>query len=172
MPPIEMLELGSCAALTRCLAGRGTGGADLGTIEAAVYCEPPVLASGAGVAAAAAVVAAALDVDGPSAHGAYLFLSVDGGWCPADELLPPTWDHGGYCETRFDTNWQAAAGQQDAELAVSAERICHLPLDQEELAAGESDVALIECRRTTHRLDGDRLILLSELDSDGPCDMR
>lgn len=178
--PIANVDSGSCAALTRCLAGRDTGEFGPGRIEAAVACEAPVFApspdpesdAGAVGGLRAAAVAAPLEVDGPPAHGAWLFVTANGGWCPADELAAPTWNHGGYCEMRFDMSWQTADGDGGPLLVTSAERTCHIALDQQELAAGESDVALVECRRTTHRFDNGALVRVSQIDSDGSCEMR
>ena len=53
-----------------------------------------------------------------------------------------------------------------------SERICHMPLDQEEIAAGESDIAMSECRRTQYGLAGNLVTIISQFDTEGPCQSR
>ena len=117
----------------------------------------------------AAAVATRLDVDGPPSHGAYLFAHFDEGWCPVDVLLEPAWNHGGYCETQFLLRWERARTESQVELNVLSERICRMPLDQEEIAAGESDIAMSECWHVRYGLTGNVLTKQSAFESEKPC---
>ena len=168
LPPLQDLSAEACAMLRSCLEGRQFGDQ---LIEQVIDCDTPVLsaASGQGMAAA---VAAQLQVDGPPSYGAYLFIHLQQGWCPADILLEPAWDHGGYCESQHAFRWEAGATDSGAELHVVSERICHMPLDQEEIAAGESDIAMSECRRTQYGLAGNLVTIISQFDTEGPCQSR
>jgi hypothetical protein len=134
------LESGACAYLRFALPGKRIGQM---RILKVVDCDAPVFSAPTSVGYAAAV-AANLEVDGPPAHGAFLFVQNKDGWRLTDDLLEPEWTHGGYCKPQFSLRW--GGDKSTSTLTVMAERICYLPLDNEEAAAGESSVASSECR--------------------------
>ncbi len=166
--PFEEIEAGACVGLRNCLEGRKFGDQ---TVEQVVMCAAPVVSAASRFGPVAAV-ATELAVDGPPSHAAYLFAKFPGGWCPVDQLLEPAWNHGGYCETRFQFKWEAGSTADEATLSVRSERICHRPLDQAEIAAGESDIAMSECRQARYRAGKKELQKLSESSSEGPCPAR
>jgi hypothetical protein len=161
--PVADLGPQACAQLRECLAGRKVGDEIISKIEA---CEASVLPSDAHTHSAAAVPVR-IQVDGPPSHAAYLFVHVPGGWCAADQLLPPAWTHGGYCETRIAFGEPGA--EPDGVLSVTSERVCRMPLDQREIAARQSDVASSECRRASYRLVSSGIEKVSQSDSQGAC---
>lgn len=136
----------ACDQLRACLAGRAAG--DAATIEL-IGCEPPAspvpAPTGTGAVLAVETMAVESESDGPPDHAVYLLVQDDRGWCPAAELLGPVWQHGGHCETSIDLQWAAAATELGTSLTVRAERLCHMPLDQSEFEAGESDVVEHAC---------------------------
>jgi len=134
-------------------------------------CDTPVLSEASQLGMAAAV-ATRLDVNGPPSHGAYLFVNLHGDWCPADVLLAPIWNHGGYCESNYELRWEPERTDSGAELHVVAERICYMPLDQAEIAAGESDIAMSECQHIRYRITGNLLTKISEFEADSRCNTR
>jgi hypothetical protein len=166
--PFEEVETGACASLRKCLEGRKLGDQN---VEQVVMCAAPEVSAASRFGPVAAV-AAELAVDGPPSHAAYLFAKFPGGWCPVDQLLEPTWNHGGYCETRFQFKWETGSSAEEATLSVRSERICRRPLDQAEIAAGESDIAMSECRQARYRTGQKELLKLSESSSEGPCPAR
>lgn len=168
VPPLRDIATGVCAYLRSCIEGRKFGDV---LVEKVEDCEPPVIAAAHEFGSVAAV-AARLAVDGPPSHGAYLFVHFKNGWCPADQLLEPVWNHGGYCEAQFRFRWKAGTTANEILLLVMSERICHMPLDQDEIAAGESDVAMSECLNARYRVVENGLRKLSETASDGPCPFR
>ena len=160
MVPIRDFPADACAHLRGCIEGRKLGEETVVRVEA---CEAPVLSSASDPGTLAAV-AARLEVDGPPSHGAYLFVRLPEGWCAADQLLVPAWTHGGYCKAQFGFEWEGAGA--DAILAVSSGRVCHMPLDQKEIAGAQSDVASVECRVARYRVARDKIEKLSESRSD------
>jgi hypothetical protein len=140
----------SCAILRKALEGRTIGG---DRIHQVVGCDLPVVIERPARPGGAAALAADLDVGGPPSHAAYLLVNHAQGWCLADHILETSWTHGGYCEAAFKLSWAPAEPAAPAVLDVIAQRICHRPLDQQEVRAGESDEAFRECRRLTFRDD-------------------
>jgi hypothetical protein len=165
VPPMRDISSGSCAQLQNCIEGRKFSDV---LVEKVEDCDPPVIAQG-DKSIAVAAVAVQLAVDGPPSHAAYLFVNIDNNWCPADQLLDPVWNHGGYCETQFQFQWETGASGDEMLLIVMSERICHMPLDQDEIAAGESDVAMNECVNVRYRVTDNRLERLAETASEAPC---
>ena len=162
--PIENLMDGGCAQLRRTIEGRQVGDE---LIKRIVTCETPVIADASEFAAAA--MAATLEIEGPSSHGAFLFVRFQNTWRVTDHLLEPAWTHGGYCRTRFKMDWDLKGAKSELILETQSERICHMPLDQKEMSAGESDIATSECHQARYRFAEGRLRKLSESDTDGPC---
>jgi hypothetical protein len=168
LPSFENLEAEACDHLRRHLDGRQIGDQ---MIQRVVFCEPPVVSAPSQVGTAAAV-AVQLDVDGPPSHGAFLFVRFDKGWRLVGQLLEPAWTHGGYCKSKFQLRWKQKSGKLDSVLDTLSERICHMPLDREEIAAGENDIATSECRRARYGLIDNRLRKTSEAEFEGPCRFR
>lgn len=166
LPPMSDPSSEACAHLRRCVEGRVLGDERILKVTA---CEPPAMVTGSDRGSALAV-ATGLEVDGPPSHGAFVLTRLAQGWCAADMLLPPAWTHGGYCSARFDLTVESAG--RAPVLALRSERICHIPLDQKEKAAGQSNIAASECRQARYRVDGGRLEKLSEAESEGPCKRR
>ncbi len=102
----------------------------------------------------------------PVAEASYLFTKLNHQWCPAVAVLPPTAPLGGYCDKVFQID---AIG---STLTMQAERRCYQSLDPEELAYGESDVALEECYTHTFDVSHDRWVWIESDLAEGPCEMR
>jgi hypothetical protein len=168
LPSFENLEAEACDHLRRYVEGRRIGDQ---MIRRVVFCEPPLVSAPSKVGTAAAV-AVQLDVGGPPSHGAFLFVRFDKGWRLVDRLLDPAWTHGGYCKSRFQLRWKQKSGKLDSVLDTLSERICHMPLDQEEITAGENDIATSECRRAQYGLIDNRLRKTSEAEFEGLCRFR
>ena len=166
--PITDLVVDACSNLKAHLTGRQVGDERIVRVES---CEAPVL-SVSSVLGAAAGVATRLAVDGPSAHGAFLFVRFGQQWRVVDHLLSPTWDHGGYCKTRFNLRWEASPAMADPILNAISERTCHIPLDQSEMTSKESDIAEQECRHARYALHGDVLKKLSAVEISMPCPIK
>lgn len=158
VPPFEDLATEACSYLRRQLEGRRFGDQ---LIQRVIACETPILSKRSKLGTAAAVTAR-LEVDGPPVHGAFLFVRFTNGWRAVDQLLEPAWTHGGYCKTRFQLSWERKSTQADAILNTMSERVCHMPLDQEELSARESDIASSECRHARYMLSDNRLMKIAE----------
>jgi hypothetical protein len=165
--PVDDLAERACAHLRWVLEGRQIGDQ---MIRQVVACETPVVSTSSRFAAAA--IATRLDSDGPPLHGAFLFVRFEKGWYLVDHLLDPAWNHGGYCRTRFELQWGEKSNKSKVNLDALSERICHMPLDQKEIAAGESDIATSECRKAQYELTARKVIKLSKTESDGPCRFR
>ena len=163
-PPFEDLKQ-ACAYLQKHVAGRQVGDRKVQEVD---DCEAPVQAP-ASEFGAAAVAADVTVVKGPPSHGAFLFVRLDREWRLTDYLLVPAWTHGGSCDTRFQLRWQGREGSYAAVLDSLSERICRMPLDAKERAAGVSDVASTECRHTRHGLAGRKLTRLSSEESAKVC---
>lgn len=160
--PVAEMEGAACDRLRQCLERQSGSGENIGPRYA---CDAPLHAEAAGPVPVAALPVS-LDFDGVPSHAAYLFVRGDSGWCPGHELLAPQWNHGGYCEADFSFEWTVdRAGDDGNRLYVTSSRVCHMPLDQEEIAAGESDVASQGCSRKSFDLVDGRL-----LPGDGPDD--
>ena len=86
--------------------------------------------------------------------------------------MKPTWNHGGYCESRFELSWERGRIGSEVVLHAVSERICHMPLDQEEIATGQSDIAMTECRQVRYGLAEGKLTKLSEVYTELPCQAR
>lgn len=168
VPPFQDRSTEACAHLRSCIEGRRFGDQ---LVEQLLACDTPVLSATSDLGMAAAV-STQLNVGGPPSHGAYLFVHLQGGWCPADILLEPTWNHGGYCESDYELRWESGRVDSGVELHVISERICHMPLDQEEIAAGESDIAMSECRHIRYGISGTLLTKISEFETEGSCKSR
>jgi hypothetical protein len=93
----------------------------------------------------------------------------EAGWCPVDVLLEPSWNHGGYCESDIRLHWEDKVSDPQVLLDTISERICHMPLDQEEIAAGESDVAMSECRHLRYLMQGEKMTKIFQQETDGTC---
>lgn len=165
-PAVQNLAAGACDYLRQQLAGRQVADE---TIVSVVDCDAPVMAQGSGAGTAAAV-AARLSVDGPPSHGAFLFARVGDGWRLVDQLLDPAWTHGGQCNVRFRLEWKPGEGSASDTVDAMSERVCHMPLDQQELAAGESDVASRECQHARYGFTNNKVTRLSREGSDSTCD--
>ena len=165
IPPFQNLATDACAHLQNCLKGQHVG--DL-LVEQVLDCESPVFSVDSELGSAASV-AARLEADGTVLHGSFLFVRFEEGWCPVDLLHEPTWNHGGYCETQPQLRWESGGIDSPLELYVESQRICYMPLDQEEIAAGESDIAMSECRQARYAVSGRRLTRLSEISIEGAC---
>lgn len=165
--PFEELSTQACAHLRTCLEGRRSGDQVIRRVVGCSEPGPVVPAPQPGVAVAA--VAAEIDLDSPPFHGAYLFVRYEQGWCLVDQLLEPVWAHGGYCEADFRLQWERGDSDSAVALNTLSGRTCYMPLDQEEIAAGESDIAMSECRRARYELGKSGLTALSHSNTDGPC---
>jgi hypothetical protein len=139
----------ACAQLRECLAGAPRGKEEV--LEVTSCGTPSALASvGAEAKSIQALAVIPVDVQqgiAPS-HAAYLLAKDARGWCPSAQLLEPLWRHGGRCETAVRI---VAKG---AHAAVTAERICRMPLDRSERESGVSDVAEHECVDVGYALAG------------------
>ena len=164
--PVENLPVGACAYLRQCLTGRNIGDQ---TIEKVTNCRAPVLSDASKLGKAAVVDTYVDVVDGPPSHATFLFVRDGAGWCLADRLFDPEWTHGGYCRTRHTLRWSPASTGAAAILSTVSERICHMPLDKGELASGQSDIAMSQCRRARYRIDANALTMLSTESSEGAC---
>lgn len=164
-PPLQNLTAGACDYLRQHLVGRQVGDE---TIERVGACDEPIL-SAASEFGTAAAVAARLDVDGPPSHGAFLFARLADGWRLTDQLLDPSWTHGGHCKVRFRLKWQGADSQFVATLDTLSERVCHTSLDQQELAARESDVASRECQHARYGFADKSVTRISREGDDEAC---
>ncbi len=164
-PAFPNLTVGACDYLRQHLVGRQVGDE---TVQRVAGCDAPV-SSAATELGAFAAVAARLEVDGPPSHGAFLFARLGDGWRLVDHLLDPSWTHGGHCKVRFRLKWEGKDARFLATADVLSERVCHMPLDQQELAAGESDVASRECQHARYGVSGNSLTRLSREGSDASC---
>lgn len=165
-PPFDNLGASACDQLRRHLAGRTL---DEQIVKGVQRCDAPI-ASMPSRWGAAAAVAARLEVDGPPSHAAFLFLNTGSGWRLVDQLLAVAWTHGGDCRTRFKLLWAAGGGGRDeGRLMTASERICTMPLDRAEAAAGESDVASTECRRARYVVRAAHPSRIAAADSDLAC---
>ena len=147
--PVLDIASGGCAQLRMTLEGRQLGD-DL--VKKVSTCEKPVLSKMSDDGEAAAV-SALLDVDGPPVHVSFLFVKGKQGWCPVDQVFEPTYVRGGYCKTEFHLRWEAGAGNMPPLLTLIGHRRCHEPLDKDEIAAGESDIAEDSCRVSRYEVD-------------------
>ena len=139
------------------------------SIRPPMSCDPPSRPSSDGPVPVAAL-AVSLDHEEVPSHAAYLFVRGDTGWCPGHELLAPQWNHGGYCDSDFSFEWMTAQdGQGDTRLSITSSRVCYMPLDQEEIAAGESDIASQDCIRTAFNLVNGKLLPVAGLDDESNC---
>lgn len=139
------------------------------SIRPPLSCDPPSLPSSDGSVAVAAV-AVSLDHEGVPSHAGYLFVRGDPGWCPGYELLAPQWNHGGYCEADFSFEWLTPRdGDGDTRLSITSSRVCYMPLDQGEIAGGESDIASQDCSRTAFDLVNGQLLPVARLDDESNC---
>lgn len=163
--PFPDIVAGGCDQLKRNLAGRRVNGE---TVAGVNSCSSPVLSDPIGDVTAAAV-AAELEVDGPPSHAAFLFLRSDEGWRLMDPLLDVSWTHGGHCDARFQFRWEAKDAGFEAILDSQSERICRMPLDQDELAAGEPDIASVECKHARYGLRQTKLEKLLSETSEKKC---
>lgn len=155
----------ACKYLERQLAGRQVGD---WKIEELDDCAAPVQGPASEVGTAAVAAHLTL-VKGPPSHGAFLLTRVDKGWRLTDTLLAPAWTHGGSCDSRFQLRWDGKQGASDAVLDTLSERICRMPLDAKEQAAGVSNVASTECRHTRYGLARKTLTRLSSETSSKAC---
>ena len=162
--PAQNLSTDACKLLQNCIRGRQLGGQ---YIEQVLDCYSVVFSADSELGSAASL-AARLEVDGLVLHGSFLFVRFDKGWCPADLLHEPTWNHGGYCETQPQLSWHNGI-DSPLELHIESQRICHIPLDQEELAAAESDIVMSECRQVRYAVTGEQLTVLSEITIEESC---
>jgi hypothetical protein len=163
--PFQDLPSGACDQLREDIAGRQIGAE---TVVRVNNCAPPVLSEPSELWAAAAV-GADLEVDGPPSHGAFLFVRSEEGWRLIEPLLDPSWTHGGSCDAKFQLRWEAKGAQFEAILDTQSERVCHMPLDKEEVAAGESDVAFTECRHARYGFRQNKLEKLLAEGSNETC---
>ncbi|NND64616.1 MAG: hypothetical protein HKM24_01510 [Gammaproteobacteria bacterium] len=87
-------------------------------------------------------------------------------WQVIDQLLEPSWTHGGGCESDFAVQSVSNQDNDVFEMVVSTQRVCHQPLDTEEFIAGEPDVAFAECKHRHYRLADEGLTLVTWSTSD------
>jgi hypothetical protein len=163
LPPVESLE-GACAQLRECLSKMPRDKDD--TLQITSCDAPSAQISMPGSAApleALAVITADVQHGIAPSHAGYVFAKGPGGWCPSVELLEPLWRHGGRCETNV------RLGPDGTGAAVRAERICRMPLDQEERGRGVSDVAEHECVEAQYAFTGGVLKQLSRQRAEGAC---
>lgn len=164
--PVADLEGEACDRLRACLELQ-SGVVD--GVGPRFACDAPQFPAAAGPIRVAALPVS-LDLEGVPSHAAYLFLGGDPGWCPGHELLRPQWNHGGYCDSVFAFEWTTAqVGEGDTRLSVTSSRVCYMPLDQKEIAAGESDIASQECSRSTFDLVDGRLQPGERIDDESMC---
>lgn len=164
--PVGDLQAGACDQLLACL---GEGITAERPLSPAISCDQPVLPAKPGPLEVAAVAFSA-DFDGVPSQAAYLFVRGEDGWCPAHELLEPQWNHGGYCTSEFAFHWtETRAGDSGPRLDVRSDRVCHMPLDQEEVEAGESDVASQGCAVSAFEVENSTLIAAGRAEFDRPC---
>jgi len=163
--PFQDLATEACSHLRNYLEGTRIDGL---LVEQVLDCDTPILSPVSKYGSAASIVTR-VNIDGLPSHGSYLFIRFEQGWCPSDQLLEPTWNHGGYCETQFQLRWNPGRNDSFRELHVLSERICHMPLDQEEIAANESDIAMIECQHDRYLLNKNELTKISEFETEMPC---
>ncbi len=164
-PPLKDLNAEACPYLQMYVAGHNV---DAVAIQHISECSRPVFSTSSQFGTAAAV-SARLDVDGPPSQGAFLFLRNGQSWHLVDVLFSPAWTHGGSCETRFQFQWGGQNDKSTARLSTYSERICHQPLDQAELASGESDTASHECQYAEYQIRMTTIKRLSKVEKDGPC---
>jgi hypothetical protein len=169
--PIKNLDSNACNQLRSCLEKRLW--ADGRALTQLSHCDDPVNMGDPffkdGQIKTLATMNVELELNGPPSHALYLFLKNDRGWCPVAELLEPLWQHGGYCESdvQFKSldDMQASGGG----MILSVERICHMPLDSEEIESGVSDIAEHECVENVYAFSGAGILQLSSSRKDGGC---
>lgn len=141
----------ACAHLKHCVQGRDIEGVSIAQLQSCDELSFSARTRSSNYAASDyAALGAYLESTGPTTYAVFLFNRTDQGWCAADILHMPEWTHGGDCTTRFDVSAskdQAAHGWVN----VSSEKICHIALDQEELAAQQSDIASEACVQARYR---------------------
>lgn len=128
--------------------------------------EAPATPPGSGLGGIGVINALASEDMTARLGASYLVARVTKGWCLVDNVLD--WMiHRSYFQTDFETRWDAIAG--GFRLLVQAHRIGHESLDQEELAAGESDVTGETCNRLVYEVLGGRLTRVSQSSTEGAC---
>lgn len=163
--PIQDLAQG-CEQLRSCLGEVITTDRPL---SPAISCDPPQLPIKPGPLEVA-VLAVDADFEGVPSHAAYLLIRGEGGWCPGHELLEPSWSHGGYCDSEFEFHWATPReGDSSPRLDVRSDSVCHMPLDQEELEAGESDIASQSCVISAFEVENGMLLARAREAFAQPC---
>jgi hypothetical protein len=163
-PPLADASAGACDYLRRYAVGRTIAGESIKSIE---QCASPIRSEASALGEAMAVPAY-IEIDGPPSQITFLLVRFPDGWRLVDQLLDPAWTHGGTCDVAVRLRWQRGDAGATA-LDTASERVCHMPLDQQEVSAGESDVASEECQRIRYTVSGARLTALSRQSDDGRC---
>lgn len=152
---------GGCPLLRGCFEGQKIEKEFVETLQA---CDDPIYLDGGSGARKYAVLAADVLIDGPPSHAVFLFSGEGDGWYLADVLMGPIWTHGGYCKVDVRLEFD---GPRDV---VVAQRTCAMPLDRDEIVAGESNVAVIECAKSYYDISsGPRKKRLSQVRFEGNC---
>jgi hypothetical protein len=165
LPSIRDLSHNGCEKLRVCLQGQFIEGQELAEISA---CDEPMDFDVADFGSIA-LVSAHLTLEGPPTHGVFMFTESADGWCLADLLLEPVWTHGGYCAIDARVESKPGKLEQEAELTIETERVCHMILDESELVAGESDIAMSECREIRYAIKNSTLEKVSDSDIGSFC---
>jgi hypothetical protein len=164
-----------CGNVSQCIVPP----ADLTFEGLEVACEPPrgtasegVLSDeapapeGAGLGATGMINLAASEKMRARYGASYLVAHLADGWCLVDNVLDwlsyPT-----YFQTELETRWEPIPG--GFRLLARAHRIGHEALDEDDLAAGESDVTSELCNRLVYEVIDGRFTRVSRSSIPGAC---